>query len=75
MDTAPLWIGIDVSKAQLDVAIGAEGETWSVANDEAGIATLLEDLAARNCALVVLEATGGYESAIGAAQFLMGRLT
>lgn len=61
METAPLWIGIDVSKAQLDIAIGAAGETWSVTNDEAGIAALLEDLAARNCGLVVLEATGGYE--------------
>lgn len=71
METAPLWIGIDVAKAQLDIAIGAEGETLSVANDDAGIATLLEDLRGRNCGLVVLEATGGFEipavSAIAAA--------
>jgi transposase len=56
METAPLWIGIDVAKAQLDIAIGAEGETWSVTNDDAGIATLLEDLRRRNCGLVVLKA-------------------
>jgi transposase len=61
METAPLWIGIDVAKAQLDIAIGAHGETWSVTNDDAGIATLLEDLRSRNCGLVVLEATGGFE--------------
>jgi biotin carboxylase len=30
METAPLWIGIDVAKEQLDVAIGASGESWSV---------------------------------------------
>jgi transposase len=61
METAPLWIGIDVAKAQLDIAIGADGEAWSVTNDDAGIATLLEDLRSRNCGLVVLEATGGFE--------------
>lgn len=61
METSPLWIGIDVAKEQLDIAIGAEGESWSVANDEAGIAKLLEDLRSRNCGLVVLEATGGFE--------------
>jgi len=44
-----------------------------VANDEAGIETLLADLRHRNCALVVLEATGGFEvpavSALAAAGF------
>jgi len=44
METAPLCVGIDVAKAQLDVAICAGGDTWSVANDDAGIQTLLEDL-------------------------------
>jgi biotin carboxylase len=34
METAPLWIGIDVAKDQLDVAIGPAGETWSVPNDD-----------------------------------------
>ena len=61
MKTGPLWIGIDVAKEQLDIAIGADGDAWSVANNEAGIETLLEDLRSRNCALVVLEATGGFE--------------
>jgi transposase len=61
MESTPLWVGIDVAKEQLDVAIGAEGETWSVANDDAGIETLLDNLRQRNCGLVVLEATGGFE--------------
>lgn len=30
METAPLCIGVDVAKAQLDVAIGVDGDTWSV---------------------------------------------
>jgi hypothetical protein len=30
MKTAPLWIGIDVAKDQLDIPIGASGESGSV---------------------------------------------
>jgi hypothetical protein len=41
MDTAPVSVGIDVAKEQLDVALGAEGSTWSVPNDEAGIGPCL----------------------------------
>jgi hypothetical protein len=37
MATAPLCIGIDVARAQLDVAIGADGDIWCVTNDDAGI--------------------------------------
>jgi transposase len=61
MDTAPVWVGIDVAKGQLDVALGAEGSTWSVPNDEAGIRALLVELRKHTCALAVLEATGGFE--------------
>jgi transposase len=61
METAPLWIGIDVAKDQLDVAIGGVDEFWSVPNDDAGIQSLVSDLRSRNCGLVVLEATGGFE--------------
>jgi transposase len=61
MESEPLFIGIDVSKAQLDVAFGASGDTISITNDDTGIETLLAQLRKRNCRLVVLEATGGYE--------------
>lgn len=61
MESTPLWIGIDVAKEQLDVALGADGDTWSVANDDTGLEALLDDLRGRNCGLVVLEATGGFE--------------
>lgn len=61
MTTEPLWIGIDVAKAQLDIAFGATGDTMSVTNDDAGIGTVLAELGSRNCGLVVLEATGGFE--------------
>lgn len=72
METAPVFVGVDVSKDQLDVAVGMDGPAWTVANDEAGIATLLEDLSARSCALVVLEATGGFEVAVTTAMAAAG---
>jgi hypothetical protein len=61
METAPLWVGIDVARDQLDIAIGAAGETWSVPNDDEGIRSLVVDLRNRRCSLIVLEATGGFE--------------
>jgi transposase len=61
-----LFIGIDVSKATLDVAgCTADGPlpdlAHSIANTDAGLATLVPVLLARKPTLVVLEATGGYE--------------
>jgi transposase len=61
METAPVYVGIDVSKDRLDVAVGVDGPAWSVTNDETGITALLEDLSSGACQLVVLEATGGFE--------------
>ena len=55
-----LFVGIDVAKGTLAVA-QSTGEQWSCANDADGIARLLERLVAARPALVVLEATGGYE--------------
>ena len=58
-------VGIDVSKGELEVAVGEE--TWTTSNDESGIAKLLERLEERRVKMVVLEATGGYETAAVAA--------
>jgi transposase len=55
-----LFVGIDVSKAQLDVAQRPTGR-FVVPNDDAGIAQLLERLKATSPTLIVLEATGGVE--------------
>lgn len=61
------WIGIDVAKAWLDVATSAETPVRRVANDAAGIAALVAELTAQAPQLIVLEATGGYETAVAAA--------
>lgn len=55
------YVGIDVSKGRLDVAIGEQGECWDVGNDEKGILKLVERLKAFEPALIVLESTGGLE--------------
>jgi transposase len=55
------YIGIDVSKATLDVASLPDGESWTVTNDDPGLAELTPRLVALAPALIVLEATGGFE--------------
>ena len=55
------YIGIDVSKATLDIASLPDGESWTVTNDDQGLAELTPRLVALAPALVVLEATGGFE--------------
>ena len=61
------YVGIDVAKATLDVAIGGDGELVQVENNEGGIARLLDRLGEVAPTLVVLEATGGYESVVAGA--------
>jgi len=61
------FVGVDVSKDRLDVAVLPETSSWSVPNDEAGIQALVKRLLPLRPARVVLEATGGYEmAALGA---------
>lgn len=55
-------VGIDVSKARLDVA--AAGEFWSVTNDFEGIGKLVGRLKALLPSLVVVESTGGLERGV-----------
>lgn len=55
------FIGIDVSKATLDIASLPDGERWTVANDDHGLAELAPRLIALAPVLVVTEATGGFE--------------
>lgn len=61
------YVGIDVSKATLDVAIGSDGEVVQVENSEVGVAELVKRLLEVRPRLVVLEATGGYESLVAGA--------
>src|SRR6266699_5642039 len=67
MVDVPCFVGIDVAKAQLDIALRPAGERWAVPNDASGIAPLVDRLQALHPTLIVLEATGGLERAATAA--------
>jgi transposase len=56
-----MFVGIDVAKAELVVAVHPSGERWIVPNDERGVRTLVDRLRGAPPTLIVLEATGGYE--------------
>lgn len=62
-----MFAGIDVSKDSLDVHLLPGGESFSVARDGDGLALLCERLLAQLPALVVLEATGGFETVVASA--------
>ncbi len=61
-----LFVGIDVSKDRLDVAVRPTGEAWQVSHDSRGISRLVKRLGKLAPQLVVLEATGGMEMALAA---------
>lgn len=65
--TASVFIGIDVSKAHLDIAVRPSGERWQVDNNSEGIAGLVERIRNLQPTLIVLEATGKLETAVTAA--------
>jgi transposase len=70
---AQFFVGIDVSKATLDVCVLPTGESFQISNDTAGIAGLLAKLRPLSPERVVMEATGGYETE-GAVTLFLARL-
>ena len=67
MDQETTYVGIDVAKAQLDVAVRPSGDRWEVPHDEAGVRQLVSHLKALEPVTVLLEASGGLELALVAA--------
>ncbi len=64
MTETPCFVGLDVSKAHVDVCVLPAGEHWQVDREDTGLAALAERLQACAPTLIVLEATGGYEIAV-----------
>jgi transposase len=64
---ADCFVGIDISKHTLDIAVLPSVQCWQTVHDEEGIATLVTRLQQLNPTLVVLEATGGLETQLVAA--------
>jgi len=56
-----VYIGIDVGKSWLDVAIWGEDNVWRVANDAEGIGKIMERMTGLEPQIIAVEATGGYE--------------
>ena len=67
MEGEARFVGIDVSKAQLDVAVRPTGKRWTLPYDQTGIEGLIPKIVDLGPALVLLEATGGLELPLVAA--------
>lgn len=66
-DCAPVFVGVDVAKDRLDVHVLPADEAFAVPRDDDGLDKLIERLVPLAPALVVLEATGGFETVVTAA--------
>jgi transposase len=66
------YVGIDVAKDRLDVHVRPGGETFVLSRDGEGLAALVDRLRDVSPALVVLEATGGFEVTVAAAIAAVG---
>ena len=67
MERQETYVGIDVAKAGMDIAVFPSDERWSTLNDDAGIRQLVSRLETLEPALVLLEASGGLELPLVAA--------
>lgn len=70
--TLEVYVGIDVSKDRLDVAIWEVQNCQAVSNSQRGIRKLVKQMLAQRPKLMVVEATGGYEEAVVMALFEAG---
>ena len=55
------YVGIDVGKTWLDVALWGSEDVWRVSNDDDGVAKIMTQVAQVEPQLIAVEATGGYE--------------
>jgi len=62
MSTNPVFVGIDVAKASLEVAVHQPAARWAVEYTDSAVVTLVARLTALAPTLIVLEATGGLEA-------------
>ncbi len=60
----PLCVGIDVSKATLDIAASTDITPFTVSNDSDGFDAIIAELREHSVALILMEATGGLEAAV-----------
>lgn len=66
------YVGIDVSKASLDIGVIPSGESWSVSNQGNDIAALVKKLRRLKPEIIVLEPTARMETAVAGAIAAVG---
>lgn len=71
-NTTEYYVGIDVSKHELDISMGAAGEFWTATNDAAGIGCTVARLKQYQPTLIVVESTGGLERPLVAEVYAAG---
>lgn len=64
MPTEKTWVGIDVSKATLDVFVYPQGTCFQVAHTSEGVQELIKQLQKLESPLSVVESTGGLERTV-----------
>ena len=69
---ASYYVGLDVAKAHLDLATEPATPARRFPHDETGLSALVAHVRPLAPALIVLEATGGYEADVAAALALAG---
>ena len=67
MEQEGIYVGIDVAKAQVDVAIRPSDDRWEISHDDAGVRQLVSQLKTLEPVMVLLEASGGLELPLVAA--------
>lgn len=67
MISSPLFVGIDVAKATLDIALRPSDQLWQIIYDDAQVEALVTQLSELSPTLIVVEATGGLERTLVAA--------
>ena len=67
MEQEATYVGIDVAKAQVDVAVRPTDDSWGVPHDQKGVRKLVSQMKALKPAMVLLEASGGLELSLVAA--------
>src|SRR5687767_12232035 len=72
MTSSPLFVGIDVAKAALDIALRPSDQLWQVLYDDAHVEALVAQLSELSPSLIVVEATGGLERTLVAALVAAG---
>jgi len=62
--SSDLFWGVDIAASKLDLGCFSRSHVQTFENSDAGIASLLNEVSAQPVALIVVEATGGYETSL-----------